>query len=276
MTSHIERARASLDGLSVGDALGAQFFVPANRPHHRDHTIPPGPWPWTDDTQMAAALLTHLERHGTVQQDRLAADFAEAFDLYRGYGPGAGRLLRLVRDGGDWRELSRESFGGTGSLGNGAAMRVAPLGVWFHGDPDTAAAQAALSAAITHAHPEGVAGAVAIAVAAATSPDGVLDRVLPYLPPGPLRARVDRARAITDPAEAVYELGNGAEVTALDTVPFCLWTAARHAGDFRAAFWATASAGGDVDTTCAIVGGLVAAWGARSPKEWLARREPLS
>ena len=42
--------------------------------------------------------------------------------------------------------------------------------------------------------------------------------------------------------------------------------------------WTTASALGDVDTTCAIVGGIVAlAVGSEGiPAEWLARREPLS
>ncbi|MER6005354.1 ADP-ribosylglycohydrolase family protein [Nonomuraea angiospora] len=39
-----------------------------------------------------------------------------------------------VREGGDWRTLSAELFDGKGSWGNGAAMRVAPLGAWFAND----------------------------------------------------------------------------------------------------------------------------------------------
>ncbi|MEU4744304.1 ADP-ribosylglycohydrolase family protein, partial [Actinosynnema sp. NPDC023658] len=59
-----------------------------------------------------------------------------------------------------------------------------------------------------------------------------------------------------------------------DTVPFALWCAARHPDDLEAALWATASAGGDIDTTCAVVGGVL---GARTapPAEWVARCEPL-
>lgn len=53
-------------------------------------------------------------------------------------------------------------------------------------------------------------------------------------------------------------LGNGRRTSAHDTVPFALWSAARSLGDYEQAFWVTAQAGGDVDTTCAIVGGVVA------------------
>lgn len=45
--------------------------------------------------------------------------------------------------------------------------------------------------------------------------------------------------------------------TAPDTVPFALWCAARHIDDYAEAIWTTVSAGGDNDTNCAIVGGIV-------------------
>src|SRR5690348_5672838 len=46
-------------------------------------------------------------------------------------------------------------------------MRVAPLGAWFRDDLAVVGEQARLSALTTHAHPEAVAGTVAVAVAAA-------------------------------------------------------------------------------------------------------------
>jgi ADP-ribosylglycohydrolase len=72
-------------------------------------------------------------------------------------------------------------------------------------------------------------------------------------------------------------LGNGIQVTAPDTVPFTIWCAARHAWDYEEALWATASGFGDVDTNCAIVGGIVAlAAGAQSiPESWLYARGHL-
>ncbi|WP_210408401.1 ADP-ribosylglycohydrolase family protein, partial [Allokutzneria sp. NRRL B-24872] len=79
--------------------------------------------------------------------------------------------LRRIREGEPWRTVAGEAFGGQGSRGNGAAMRVAPLGAHFADDPARAAMEAALSAEVTHPHPEGVAGAVAVALAAAHAAD---------------------------------------------------------------------------------------------------------
>ena len=173
-------------------------------------------------------------------------------------------------------------FNGTGSCGNGAAMRVAPLGAWFFDDLDRAADQAARSAEVTHRHPEGIAGAVAVALAASIAarehlaPTEFIDAVRTATPPGQVRAGVERAaRLLGRPVvEAGYELGNGARVTAQDTVPFAIWSAATHLGDYPAAIRSCVQIGGDVDTMAAIVGGIVAA---RSgvPADWLAAREPL-
>jgi len=60
-------------------------------------------------------------------------------------------------------------------------------------------------------------------------------------------------------------------------VPFSLWCAARHLDDFTEAMWTTVSGLGDRDTTCAIVGGIVAcAVGEEGiPKAWQSAREPL-
>ena len=77
--------------------------------------------------------------------------------------------------------------------------------------------------------------------------------------------------------EAVGLLGNGSRITAPDTVPFALWCAARHIDDYTEALWTTVSAGGDNDTNCAIVGGIVvlANCSGAIPEGWRAAREPL-
>ena len=53
--ARIARARRSLDGLSVGDAFGEQFFVHPNMAESliADRAEPRAPWRWTDDTAMA-------------------------------------------------------------------------------------------------------------------------------------------------------------------------------------------------------------------------------
>jgi ADP-ribosylglycohydrolase len=207
-------------------------------------------------------------------------------------------MLRLIRqEGASWRELAVQGWDGRGSWGNGAAMRVAPLGAYFaweDGAPsassavlDRVAAQAAASAEITHTHPEGVAGAIAVALAAALAvarPDlagePLLRAVAAWTPAGQVRDGLDNAialLALTDPRSAAASLGNGREVSAQDTVPLCLWAAAKYSRSYPDAIWATASVGGDIDTTCAIVGGIVAARTGLSgiPREWLRRCERL-
>jgi ADP-ribosylglycohydrolase len=287
-SARLGRARASLAGLRVGDALGSQFFVPENRSRLAAGELPPGPWQWTDDTEMAASVVTVLAAEGRVDEDALARSFAHHHDFDRGYGPGANRLLRLVREGGDWRELSTGLFGGQGSWGNGAAMRIAPLGAWYADDPSEAARQAVLASRPTHQHPEGIAGAVAVSVAAACvaaagsappEPGALLDAVLALVPPSAVGIGLRRAASMLDHddiATVAAVLGCGSRTTAQDTVPFTIWSAARSLGDFARAFWTTARAGGDVDTTCAIVGGIVAAGPAGAPpRAWREQTEAL-
>ncbi|MDX2544511.1 ADP-ribosylglycohydrolase family protein [Streptomyces sp. WI04-05B] len=283
----MERALTSLSGLAVGDALGSQFFVPVNHPRLKNRELPPGPWQWTDDTEMACSVVAVLATHHRVDQDALARSFAEHHDFDRGYGPAVNRLLRLVREGGDWRELASALFNGQGSWGNGAAMRIAPLGAWYADDPEQATHQAEISAYPTHQHREAVVGAMAVAAAAALvaaeggppSPEALLDAVIALVPRSAVSAGLRRARDMldyADPSTVAAVLGCGRRTSAHDTVPFALWSAARALGDYEEAFWATAQVGGDVDTNCAIVGGVLAAGKAGAPPSaWLDRTEAL-
>ncbi|WP_156726377.1 ADP-ribosylglycohydrolase family protein [Streptomyces apocyni] len=286
----LERALASLRGLAVGDALGAQFFVPANYPLLKRREVPPGPWPWTDDTEMASSVLSVLARHGRIDQDALARSFATHHDEGRGYGPAVSRLLQSLEGGGDWRQLASAMFKGQGSWGNGAAMRVAPLGAWYADDPEQATHQAEISAYPTHQHREGVVGSMAVAAAAALAaapsgpptPEALLDGVIALIPRSAVGAALRRARDMLDYGDATTVaavLGCGRRTSAHDTVPFALWSAARGLGDFQRAFWVTAQVGGDMDTTCAIVGGVVASGrgglGSEPPELWRERTEKL-
>jgi ADP-ribosylglycohydrolase len=111
-------------------------------------------------------------------------------------------------------------------------------------------------------------------------PERFLDHVLEFTPDGPTRAKLVRARALpadTTAAQAARELGNGSPITTTETVAFALWCAARHMDNFVEAMWTTVSVGGDLDTNCAIVGGVVAMGSGREsiPADWLESREAL-
>jgi ADP-ribosylglycohydrolase len=286
------RAREALDGLSVGDAFGQCFFQLADADADAaGRRMPPAPWYYTDDTEMSLSVVAMLARQGRIDQDRLAASLAARYDDGRAYGPSMHRVLARIREGEDWRVVAGSSFEGQGSWGNGAAMRAAPLGAFFADDLALAAAQASLSAQVTHAHAEGVAGAVAVALAAAQAsrlrgcaslpaPRDFLGSVLALLAPGEVRSRIARAQSIgnVDSVQfAVSILGNGSGMSAQDTVPFALWCCSHHLDDYEAALWLAVGAGGDRDTICAIVGGIVAccAGAAAIPAAWTASREPL-
>jgi len=291
----ISRAVLSLYGLAMGDGIGEMMFGRPDQAHDsilHDH-LPAGPWWHTDDTEMAISIVEVLRLLGAVHQDALARQFAWRYEREpdRGYGSGARLQLRQMLEGATWRQTSRNAFRGQGSLGNGSAMRVAPVGAWFADDLERAAAEARASAIVTHAHPEGVAGAIAIAVAAAmawrlrgnTSADAAaefLNAVHQRTPDSETRNGIAQAcqiRPLESPQSASRTLGNGMSVTCPDTVPFAVWSAATHLGRFREAMAATASVGGDIDTNCAIVGGIVAlsAGCAGFPEGWLARMEKL-
>ena len=285
-----ERMLLSLDGLSVGDALGERFFGPPADAVRRimAREIPPGPWRYTDDTEMSISIVEVLLERGELDRDLLASRFARRYDSSRGYGGGAHQLLQSYQRGIPWQLGAPKMFGGTGSYGNGAAMRVAPLGAFLADDLEAVVEQAERSAVVTHSHPEGVAGAVAVAVAAATAykqsisgsldAAGLFDEVLASTPSSVTRERVAEASQLdpnTLPDQAAQLLGSGQDVSSQDTVPFALWCAAHNLADYETAFWRTVSGLGDRDTTCAMAGGILALSSRTVPASWLREREPL-
>ena len=280
--------RRSLEGLALGDAIGRALRI---SPTVGDPSFDAPPWPYTDDTEMAIAIADMLAARGHIEQDELARSFAARFDAnpFRGYGTMAFWILRQISAGHDWRGAAAQVFGGRGSYGNGAAMRVAPLGAYFADDLPQLIHEAILSAAVTHAHPEGQVGAVATALAAATAaarPDAdrsSLVEIARRLPACDVQHLLMRAAQLANasPREAGALLGTGIHVSAQDTVPFALWCAFGHLRDYRAAQMAAMtgfeSGASDRDTICAIVGGIVAMSCADStiPSDWVAHREPL-
>jgi ADP-ribosylglycohydrolase len=288
----LARARCSLEGLSVGDALGGFFEFAGAHAVKRiaARALPQPPWHYTDDTMMALSIVSALRQRGAIEQDALAQSFAERYERARGYGPATRAVLARIRRGEHWRPAALSLFGGQGSYGNGAAMRVGPIGGYFADNLAAAAEQARRSAEVTHAHPEAIAGAIAVAAAAACawrlrgrpppSPRDFLGLLLPLLPPSEVRDAIGRARDLPPAAsaqDAAAALGNGTRVSSPDTVPFAVWCAAQHLDDYQEAIWLTASGLGDVDTTCAIVGGIVALYTGVDgiPAAWRQAREPL-
>lgn len=283
----IRYAKRALDGTALGDCFGQTFFMPDDiaRQRIKDREILCEPWHFTDDTVMAIGIYRILEKYGKIDQDELAKTFAKnyALDWHRGYGGTAHSILRSIGEGNDWREVAAGAFDGMGSMGNGGAMRVALVGAYFADDMDKVLHYAKASAEVTHAHKEGIVGAMAVAVASAL----LLNRKLGYyfgegndflrdvadkLPESDTKYKI--LSAVSVPKEssiefAVSVLGNGIKLTAQDTVPFCLWCAAHYYSSMEEALWIAVSALGDRDTICAIVGGMVSLFADQIPQQWM-------
>ncbi|MEV7394663.1 MULTISPECIES: ADP-ribosylglycohydrolase family protein [unclassified Streptomyces] len=287
----------SLHGLAFGDAFGDRWFGILRRDGSaalEARTLPPEPlWQWSDDTAQALVLVRELaEGGGTVDQDRLALRLAAAYadDTHRGYGASMHDVLRRIGAGEPWQEVVAGQFGGQGSWGNGAAMRVAPLGAWHCADLDAVAEQAARQSVVSHHHPEAVAGAVAVALAGALATrsrgghtparSDFLHAVAERLPDSDVRSGVRVAARMpehTSVRHAAEVLGSGYRMSGPDTVPYALWCAAGHLDDLQEGLWLTVAGRGDIDTTCAIAGGVIAARTgvAALPPAWHAACEPL-
>lgn len=293
INQRIALAKRSLKGISIGDAFGESFFGEQdNILHHiQQRIIPETTWEFTDDTVMAIAVFEQLVKNQAIHQDQLALDFSTNHDkdVNRGYGATARRILRKIGEGGNWKTISRGVFEGMGSMGNGASMRVGPIGAFYFDDLTKVKFLAEQSAEITHSHIEGISGAIAVAVATAMAtrmkiegislkPIEFLESIICEMPDTDTRSKLKKAISVpyTYNIETVSTiLGNGSKIIAQDTVPFAIWCAAHHLDDFGEAIWKAVSILGDRDTICAIVGGITMMSTDEEciPKEWLASVE---
>jgi ADP-ribosylglycohydrolase len=157
--------------------------------------------------------------------------------------------------------------------------------------PEYAAREAMACSAVLGGGPEAHAGATAIALATSwaaahagelhvSSGHELLRAVFGAVPEGRVKEALGRARTVSlgAPVDLVATtLGNGTQLSAVDTVPLALWCAARHLDSYAEATWAALTALGDIRTLCALVGGIIvlSAGSATIPAAWRNNREPL-
>ncbi len=266
----LDRYRGCLLGLAVGDALGGKFeaqsadAIRARFPTAEALINYPQEEIWyTDDTQMAVGVAETLVAHGEIIEARLCEAFVANYVPSRGYGRGARAVLDAMEEGRDYREVAEQYFPG-GSYGNGAAMRVAPVGLLFRDDPKKFWEQARLSALPTHCHPLGIEGAQLLARAVAhCSRAERFDRgaffgdLLAACASEPYRAKLRAAAALSEPA-GLAGLGNGIE--ALESVPTAIASFALTPDSYEATVSNVIFLGGDTDTLAAMAGAVSGAF----------------
>jgi ADP-ribosyl-[dinitrogen reductase] hydrolase len=259
-------------GGAVGDALGVPFETKlVNNPELNEwdgktflgsehHNLKPGQY--SDDTQMSLMVAESLIINHRFNPDDLAARYVDWMVSGRARGWGKTTLMAIqnLQAGKHWSES-----GIAGSEGNGTAMRAAPFGVYFRNDLKSLVQICKIDSAITHASPEAEAGSIAIALAAAYAVNddvnGLLDRIHEQLPDSKLKNTIFSLDSLINsehitPQQALKVLGTKANVR--ETVPAALYLFLKMNNYYDAVVTAI-RAGGDTDTTAAIVGALFGA-----------------
>ncbi len=212
---------------------------------------------------MAIGVCEALIERGEIVEEVLCRAFVANYVPSRGYGRGARAVLDAMEDGRDHRQVAEQHFPG-GSFGNGAAMRVAPVGLLFRDDRRRLWEQARLSALPTHLHPLGVEGArlTALAVALCSRAEqfdrsSFFAELLAACESGEYRAKLEAAARVQGPND-LAELGN--RIEALHSVPTAIASFALTPESFEATIGNVIFLGGDTDTLAAMAGALSGAY----------------
>jgi len=179
--SRIDRVRGCLLGLAIGDALGAPLeglTAQQIKTHYgRVKNYVDGvqawkrkPYRWrlrglySDDTQQALALCDVLLDHRRIEQERLAELYlalATPKGSFVGVHRGIGRSFRQVLIELERGVSPRRS--GQKTAGIGAAMRIAPVPLYFGDDRDSMFESAMAASIMTHRDIRSLSGALVVA-----------------------------------------------------------------------------------------------------------------
>ena len=224
------------------------------------HGLKPGQY--SDDTMFSMCVAQSLINNDGFNPDDLSKRYVELFTskTIRGYGKTTLMAISSLIEGKHWSES-----GVAGSFGNGTAMRAAPFGVYFRDDLPMVIEVCKVDSAITHASEEAEAGSIAIglsaALAAQNDTEHLLDRIHKALPDSKVKSIIYTLGSLVaanhiPASSALRVLGTKADVR--QTVPAALYCFLKF-DNYNEAVLAAIKAGGDTDTTAAIVGALFGA-----------------
>lgn len=223
-------------GAIIGDVIGSRFEFNNTRDYH--FNLWDDSCSYTDDTictlAIADAILT-----GESYKSKLL-EWCNTYPHPMGaYG---GRFAQWIHS---------EDPQPYNSFGNGSAMRVSPV-AWAFNDLEDVKREAEKTAAVSHNHPEGIKGAVAVAHAIWLFRTGWGKS---------LREWCDTMQQYYPGFESQHFEQGKFDETCQETVPLCLQIICQ-ATDFEDAIRRAISFGGDSDTIGAIVGSIAEArWG---------------
>ncbi|MBI5450395.1 MAG: ADP-ribosylglycohydrolase family protein [Gammaproteobacteria bacterium] len=238
MTISIEsKFLGAMLGAALGDAVGALAARYPDKETLIRHVDASSCLNYTADTVMAVALAEHILDKRDVNTQGLGDKFLEHFrdKPWERQGAKAPQLYTIVKqERVGYIYAARRLFGGEGSFGNGAAMRVTPVGLFFHRSPGLYA-KAQASAEVTHTHPVGIDGAAVFARALAMmvdanpqrpfSPHAFVEDLIGFARTDVIKRQlalvVELLEKQTDPEEAARQIGN--RVIVQESMPLALF-----------------------------------------------------
>lgn len=287
-----DRFLGCLAGLAVGDALGTTLEFKSPKPPDSfepiDDMVGGGPFDlqpgqWTDDTSMALCLATSLVESGGFdpgdQMTRYVRWWCEGYLSPTGACFDIGNTVRSALS--RFRETG-EPFAGSldpYSAGNGSLMRLAPVPMFFAGDPAEAIERSADSSRTTHGAEEAVdacryfSGLLVGALKGVDKATLLSDRYCPvedHWRRNRLAGGIDAVAAGSFKDKEPPEIeGTGYVVRSLEAA---LWAFHKSTG-FRDGALLAVNLGDDADTTGAIYGQIAGAhYGIEAiPVEWRQR-----
>lgn len=280
----IDRFKGSALGTFVGDAMGREVEGWSWGKIRARYGVlkEVGEGIYTDDTEMMIGIMESLCETPRFDPAITAQRFLENFHSFRGYGARIHGVMARLQRGIPWDQA------GTDSWGNGGAMRIAPIGFFFYDDRERLREAALLCTQVTHRHPQGLAGAIAqaLAVGMATA-KGMRDEGIDQ---GAFLEEIVQAvqgldRQIAAEIERIGEMERGGDlkekieriatrfpcdVSAVGAVPPAIASFIMN-DTFEETVVMAVNCGGDTDTIGAMAGAIAGAYYGFSsiPSEWL-------
>lgn len=267
-----DKTNATLVGCAIGDALGNPFemklssYVPLQE---WDGLFKAGGTFWqgeagqyTDDTLMSIALSVSLLRCGEFDAADVASEYLYWYNTgnTRGIGNTTAEAIENLKDGASWEESGVKR---SNAAGNGSAMRVAPIGLMYRFDLVKLMECAIKDASITHNSLEPKVGSATVGLGIALLANGIshpydlISEVIPLISESIVKDKLVLAQQAldedVDPEVALQTIGTSGY--APETVGAAFYILAK-TDNFRDAVVMAVKAGGDTDTTAAVVGAL--------------------